>query len=230
MTTQELLITTLEAAIEEQPQNKSLHRSIGSVLNRYFKSKENMEMVRELTSSVELGSNVTVNQGTNNSGYVPYSSQKKTLRQQPPTYKPKPVVGSAIDETLNDLESMLKDGDPKGEDKANLPDGAAVNDLANENTVEPTDELTEQSDETNGEGYPQAFKAPGVWNVDAKEDDQNEFLTMTTEEYLKVYGSLADLKRFAAETLNLDFPKNATADAMVTIIKDKIRSEEISNS
>lgn len=229
MTTQELLITTLEAAIDEQPQNKSLHRSIGSVLNRYFKSKENMEMVRELTSSAELGSNVTVNQGTNNSGYVPYSSQKKTLRQQPPTYKPKPVVGSGIDDTLNDLENMLKDGDPKGEDKANLPDGAAANDGAAIN-----DAANENIESTESDAEEPADKLEAIPDLDGgsdeEEESENEFLTMTTEEYLKVYGSLADLKRFAAETLNLDFPKNATADAMVTIIKDKIRSEEISNS
>lgn len=222
MTTDELLVNALEAAVEEQPLNKSLHRSIGSVLNRFYKSKENLDIVRELTSTDNtLGANISVNQESKNAGYVPYTSQKKTLQSQIPTYKPKPVVGREIDPKLKEIEEIAMKG----------AEGAEDEELHDENTNAT---VTENKNENEPEKKPEAEQANQIAeqsnDIDEIQDEvseSNEFLEMSTDEYLKMYGSLANLKKFASETLDLEFARNATADVVVDLIKQKISEEDI---
>jgi len=194
MTTNECLINGLEAALEEQPDNKALHRSIGSVINRFFKSKDNSMLVNDMIKSEPFREKRT-NQASslNNSGYSVWNGPTAEKKASPlPTYRPKPVVGRGIEETMQELEPLAPE-------------------VGNESEEETLDDNISENDFTG-------------------QDTGNELLDMTTEKYLEVYGGLANLKKFADQTLGLDFPKNASADRVVELIKQKIVNEEADNS
>lgn len=134
MTTEELLKSSLEAAVEEQPRNKVLHRAIGSVINRFYKSKDNKQFV---VDCVKSESKQTTETKVAHIEWYP-NQEKKTISG--PTFKPKTVAGSGVDITVEDIQKKAQKIDDDGQgsisnnndDSKNLENNFTGQDTGNE--------------------------------------------------------------------------------------------------
>lgn len=186
----------MQAHIEHKA-NPNLRRSLGAVLNRFYKSRENSRFLQSVesgqynqSSTAEMTSSQQVADSRGNSYKVwdgGADAQKKTSNA---TLNPRPAVGSGIDEKMKELGSQITE------------------DLEIEDEGE-TDYSEESDQETSSETEGQS---------------SDPMLDMTVDEFITMYGGLPGLKSFARETLGLKFAQNSSAEKVVSLIKHHIRN------
>jgi TolA-binding protein len=201
MNTETLLKEAYTLSKKEKPGDKTLHRSIGAVILRHFKSRDNSKFVHQLGGSAVAEATTQTATHTDSLGkkyrvYEPgmTDEQKKTSAD---TLSPRTAVGKGIEEKMKALGSKIQEQEEE---------------IENEEVEEEfeEEEIGEQAEPLN-EGN--------------EEQEEDPMLNMTVDEFIQMYGDLPKLKLFAKETLGIKFAANSSAEKVVALIKQKIRDE-----